>query len=95
MDFPTRIRSDVVVAVPPGSTDEDIRQKVARRLVSKRAIITEIADNMVQFRVEGAVLNINPLSQCRKGSFKIETVPDGIKVSYDLDVTNIVQRVFF
>ena len=41
------------------------------------------------------MLNINPLSQCRKGSFKVESVPTGVKVSYDLDVINIVQRVCF
>jgi hypothetical protein len=95
MDFPTRIRSEFIVASPEDRPGEDICQRVARWLISKGAIITEVADNTVQFRVEGAVLNINPLSQCRKGSFKVESVPTGVKVSYDLDVINIVQRVCF
>lgn len=95
MDFPTRIRSEVFVAVPRGSTNEDIRERVSRQLLRKGAIVSAVTDDAIEFRVEGAVLNINPLSQCRKEAFKVKTIPVGSKVSYDLDVTYLVQRFGF
>jgi uncharacterized protein with HEPN domain len=71
LDFPTRVRSEVFVSVPRGSTNEDLRGRVLRRLISKGAVVTGVTEGSVHFRVQGAILNINPLSQCRSGWFSV------------------------
>jgi len=95
MDFPTRIRSEVSVALPPGSSLEGIRARVVHRLVSKGAVVTSQTEEKVQFKVTDAVMNWNPLAQCGEGSFKVEATPAGIRLRYDLDVVYFIQQLGF
>ena len=65
-------------------------RRIAASLERRGATSIEAREGKVHFRAEHATSNLNPLTPCRRGAFRVENVPGGFRIEYELDLLDLL-----